>query len=158
VIRPAPARAAFGSMKSQACSSISQSTGAVDEHVPVARRLLGLSHRARDVVHVGDQRPLAQVDAGLVAAKDPDRHAVVMVAAPAAAGSKVRRPATTAPVDMNSSTTWPLTPADRRAASRSTSQPVIAICARVRPVAWTSSSFVGSVPWTCRCSDRALLI
>jgi hypothetical protein len=58
--------------------------GAVDQHVLVARSLLGLSHRARHVVHVSDQRPLAHVDAGLVAAKDPDRHAVVMVAAPAA--------------------------------------------------------------------------
>src|SRR6266508_831733 len=58
--------------------------GAVDQHVLVARRLLGSSHRARHVVHVSDQRPLAHVDAGLVAAKDPDRHAVVMVAAPAA--------------------------------------------------------------------------
>ena len=69
--------------------------GAVDQHVLVARRVLGLSHRARHVIHVCDQRPLADVDAGLVAAQDPDRHAVVMVAAQPPAGSKVRRPATT---------------------------------------------------------------
>ena len=35
--------------------------GAVDEHVLVARSLLGTSHRSRDVVHIGDQWPLPQV-------------------------------------------------------------------------------------------------
>ena len=84
--------------------------GAVDQHVPVAGGALGLGHRGRDVVHIGDQRPLADVDAGLTAAEDPDRHAVVVVAAPAAGRLEGPRPATTAPVAMNSSTTWPLAP------------------------------------------------
>src|SRR5919109_1861101 len=57
--------------------------GAVDEHVLVARGLLGLGHRDFDVRHVGDQRPLTDVDAGLMAAVDEDRHAVVVVTAPA---------------------------------------------------------------------------
>ena len=60
--------------------------GAVDQHVLVARRPLGLCHRGPDVVHIGDERPLPDVDAGLVAAEDADRHAVVVVAAPAASG------------------------------------------------------------------------
>jgi hypothetical protein len=42
-----------------------------------------LSHRARDVVHVGDQRPLGHV-VGIAAGEDEDRHAVVVVAAPEA--------------------------------------------------------------------------
>src|SRR5581483_234231 len=48
-------------------------------------RVLGVGHRALEVVCVGDQRPLADVDARLVAAEYPDRHAVV-VPAPAARG------------------------------------------------------------------------
>src|SRR5438046_10458900 len=59
-------------------------SGAVNQHVILARRALGLGHRALDVVHISDQRPLAHVDARLAAAEDPDRHAVVVVAAPAA--------------------------------------------------------------------------
>src|SRR5829696_3245870 len=58
--------------------------GAVDQHVLVARSLLGSRHRSRDVVEVGDQRPPRDVDAGLVAREDEDRDAVVVVAAPAA--------------------------------------------------------------------------
>ena len=58
--------------------------GAVDQHVLVARSLLGPSHRSRDVVQVGDQRPLPDVDSGLLAAEDEDRHAIVVVPAPAA--------------------------------------------------------------------------
>jgi hypothetical protein len=61
-------------------------SGAVDQHVLVARSLLGPGHRRRDVVDVGDQRPLRYVDAGLVAGEDEDRHAVVVVATPAARG------------------------------------------------------------------------
>jgi hypothetical protein len=57
--------------------------GAVDEHVLLARCALGLGHRALQVVRVGDQWPLAHVDAGRLAAEDPDRHAVVVVTAPA---------------------------------------------------------------------------
>src|SRR5215218_3562374 len=57
-------------------------SGAVDQHVLVARSLLGLSRRTRDVVHVGDQRPLPHI-IGVVAGEDQDRHAVVVVAAPA---------------------------------------------------------------------------
>ena len=38
--------------------------GAVDEHVPVARGLLGPGHGGRDVVHVRDERPLAARSAG----------------------------------------------------------------------------------------------
>jgi hypothetical protein len=59
-------------------------TGAVHEHVPVARRFLRSGHRGRDVAHVADERPARDVDAGLVARDDEDRHAVVVVAAPAA--------------------------------------------------------------------------
>jgi len=58
-------------------------SGPVDQHVLVARTLLGPSHRTRDVVHVGDQRPLPQI-VGVAAGEDEDRHAVVVVAAPAA--------------------------------------------------------------------------
>ena len=39
--------------------------GAVDQHVPVAGRLLGLGDRGADVAHVGDERPVSDVDAGL---------------------------------------------------------------------------------------------
>ncbi len=65
-------------------------SGAVDEHVLVACRLLGLRHRSRDVVHVRDQGPLRYVDARLVAGDDEDRHAVVVVPAPAA--GRLERP------------------------------------------------------------------
>ena len=57
--------------------------GAVDQHVLVARRLLRLTHRARHVAHVADQRPLCPA-LGLLAGEDEDRHAVVVVAVPAA--------------------------------------------------------------------------
>src|SRR5215207_2917098 len=59
-------------------------SGAVDQHVVVARSLPGLGHRGPDVVHIGDQRPLSHLAAGLTTAQDEDRHAVVVVAAPAA--------------------------------------------------------------------------
>lgn len=98
--------------------------GAVNKHVLVARSLLGLGHRGFEVGHVGDERPLADVDAGLPAAVDEDWDAVVVVA-PAAGRLEVPRPATIAPVDMNSSTTLPLTPPERRMASRSTSPPPV---------------------------------
>jgi hypothetical protein len=58
-------------------------SGAMDQDVLVARGFLRLGHRGRDVVHVGDQRPLRQIG-GVVAGEDEDRHAVVVVAAPAA--------------------------------------------------------------------------
>src|SRR5215217_5362450 len=58
-------------------------SGAVDEHVRVTRSLLGLTHRAGDVVHAGDQRPLPDIDSRLLAVEDEDRHAAVVVAAPA---------------------------------------------------------------------------
>ena len=87
--------------------------GAVDEHVLVARGSLGLGHRGRDVVDVGDQRPLRRSLSG-------SRRLRMKIGTPSwwsppqpPAGSKVPRPATTAPVDMNSSMTWPLTPATR---------------------------------------------
>src|SRR5215218_7719288 len=52
-----------------------------------------------------------------------------------AAGSKVPRPATTAPVAMNSSTTRPLRPPERRMASRSSASPPLKIhsCRRSPP-------------------------
>ncbi len=59
-------------------------SGAVNQHVLVARSLLGLGHRGPDVGHIGDQRPLPHFAVGLAAAEDEDRHAVVVVAAPAA--------------------------------------------------------------------------
>ena len=59
-------------------------SGPVDQHVHVARSLLGVGHRSRDVVDVGDERPLRDVDAGLMAGEDKDRDAIVVVTAPAA--------------------------------------------------------------------------
>src|SRR5215208_6317715 len=56
---------------------------ALDQHVLVARSPLGLGHRGPDVLHIGDERPLPRVDAGLAAAEDPDRHAIMVVATPA---------------------------------------------------------------------------
>jgi hypothetical protein len=56
---------------------------AMDQHVAVARSLLGSSHRSSNVVQVGDQRPLPQLG-GVVAGEDEDRYAVVVIAAPAA--------------------------------------------------------------------------
>ncbi len=64
------------------CNCELRRSGAVDQHVPVARGLLGPSHRTRDVAQVGDQRPLPQIG-GVVAGEDEDRRAVVVVAAPA---------------------------------------------------------------------------
>ena len=58
-------------------------SGAVDQHVLLARSLLGLGHRGPDVGHVGNQRPLLRLAAGLTAGEDEDRDAVVVVAAPA---------------------------------------------------------------------------
>jgi hypothetical protein len=49
----------------------------------VACGLPGSSHCSRDVVDVGDQRPLPEAG-GVLASENEDRHAVVMVAAPAA--------------------------------------------------------------------------
>jgi hypothetical protein len=88
-------------------------SGALDKHVPEVRGPLGLGQRDRDVIHVGDVRPVADIDAGLTPAEDPDRHAVVMVAVPPARRLKGARPATTAPVAIISSSTWPLSPAGR---------------------------------------------
>jgi hypothetical protein len=48
-----------------------------------------------------------------MAAEDEDRHAVVVVTAPATRRLECPRPATTAPVAMSSSKSWPLTPAGR---------------------------------------------
>src|SRR4029450_118274 len=59
-------------------------SGTVDEHVPVARSLLGPGHRGRHVVHVRNQWPLRSADAGLRTGEDEDRYAVVVVAAPTA--------------------------------------------------------------------------
>jgi hypothetical protein len=58
-------------------------SGAMDQHVLVARGLLGLGHRGPDVAQVGDQRPLPHFAVGRMAGEDEDRHAVVVVAAPA---------------------------------------------------------------------------
>src|SRR5919198_1938055 len=60
--------------------------GAMHEDVLPVRALLGAGHGGRDVVHIGDQRPRADVDAGLPAAVDEDRDAVVVVAFPASSG------------------------------------------------------------------------
>src|SRR6266566_1157607 len=54
--------------------------GAVNKHVLVARSLLCLAHRGFDVGHVSDERPLADVNAGLPAAVDEDWDAVGVVA------------------------------------------------------------------------------
>jgi hypothetical protein len=67
-------------------------SGAVDEHVLVGRRLLGLVIAVVMSLTLGDERPLRYVDAGLVAGDDEDRHAVVVVAAPAA--RRLERPST----------------------------------------------------------------
>ena len=79
-------------------------SGAVDKHVLVARSLLCLGHHGPDVVHVGNQRPLPQI-VGVVAGEDEDRHAVVVVSAPAARRLEGSPAGDDAPVDMNSSTT-----------------------------------------------------
>src|SRR5919198_140806 len=42
-------------------------SGAVDEHLLVARSLLGRSHRLLDVAHVRDQRPVRLVGVGFTA-------------------------------------------------------------------------------------------
>jgi hypothetical protein len=83
---------------------------AVDEHVAVARSLLRSGHRRGDVVDVGDQRPATDVDAGLTAAVDEDRDAVVVVAVPATRGLEGPATSDDGAVAMNSSTTRPLTP------------------------------------------------
>jgi hypothetical protein len=59
-------------------------SGAVNQHVLITRSLLGPRHPGPDVGHVGDQRPLRRIDSRLLAAEDEDRHAVVVVTAPAA--------------------------------------------------------------------------
>src|SRR5918994_1992248 len=56
---------------------------AVDQHVLLAGSRSRLGHRHFEVGHVGDQRPLADIDAGLLPAVDKDRYAVVVVATPA---------------------------------------------------------------------------
>lgn len=58
----------------------------VNQHVVLARRLLGVSHRCLDVAHTRDERPMRDIDAWFLAIQDEDPHAVVMVAAPAARG------------------------------------------------------------------------
>src|SRR5215203_2142464 len=57
--------------------------GTVDQHVLVAGSLLGLGHRGSDVGHVAYQRPRPRGAVGPPAGEDEDRHAVVVVAAPA---------------------------------------------------------------------------
>src|SRR6266704_370114 len=57
--------------------------GPVDEYVLLAGRVLGQVHRALDVAHVSHRGPL-QPGVGLMAGQDEDRHAVVVVTAPAA--------------------------------------------------------------------------
>jgi hypothetical protein len=71
--------------------------GAVHRDLLVAGGLLGASHGGFDVGDVGHERPAADVDPRLVAAEDEDRHAVVVIAAPAAgrlegAGARHDRP------------------------------------------------------------------
>ena len=85
------------------CEREPRHTGTVHQHVPSARGLLRLGHRGRDVGLVADQRPLSGHAVGVATGEDEDRDAVVVVATQPPAGSKVPRPATTAPVDMNSS-------------------------------------------------------
>src|SRR5829696_10025622 len=58
-------------------------SGTVHQHVPAARSLLGLGHRSLHVGHVAHQRPPPHYAVGLPASEDEDRHAVVVVAAPA---------------------------------------------------------------------------
>jgi hypothetical protein len=58
-------------------------SSAVDQDVLVTCSLLGLSHRTDDVVHVGNQRKLERQAGGLSPGEDEDRHAIMMVAAPA---------------------------------------------------------------------------
>src|ERR1039458_4666832 len=57
---------------------------AVDQHVLVARGPLGLAHRDPDIAHIGDERPLADIDARRTTTEHPDRHTVVVIATPAA--------------------------------------------------------------------------
>ena len=71
-------------VKETGCEHELRDRGPVDEHFLLARGSCGLGHCGSEVVDVGDQRPLARVDAGFLAAVDPDRHAVVVVTAPAA--------------------------------------------------------------------------
>src|SRR5512132_504254 len=78
---------------------------------------------------LGDERPARHVDAWLMPADDPNGHAVVVIAAPAAGELEDPLPATVAPVDMDSSTIRPWAPPARRIAPRSTSPRV-----QVRPV------------------------
>lgn len=56
--------------------------GALDEHVVVARGLLGLGHGLLDVAHIGNQRPLAPLTVARMTGNGEDRHAVVMITAP----------------------------------------------------------------------------
>ena len=58
----------------------------MDKDVLVGGSLPGPGDRRLDVLQIGDQRPLADVDARLPAAVDEDRYVVVVVAAPAAGG------------------------------------------------------------------------
>jgi dihydrofolate reductase len=46
---------------------------AVHEHGLVARRLSGLSHRTRNIVHVGNERPAPELG-GVIAGEDEDRY------------------------------------------------------------------------------------
>ena len=73
---------------------------------PSHRGLLGLGHRGRDVVHVADQRPLPRLAAGVAAVRMKIGTPPWCSPPQPPARSKLPRPATTAPVDMNSSTTW----------------------------------------------------
>ena len=56
--------------------------GTVNQYVLLGRSALGLGHCGRDVVDIGHEWPVADVDARLAAAQDPDWRAVVEVAAP----------------------------------------------------------------------------
>src|SRR5918996_1320824 len=64
--------------ESELCDS-----GAVHQYVLPDGALFCLRHRTPDVAYVGHERPLRDVDAGLVSGDDEDRHAVVVIAAPA---------------------------------------------------------------------------
>jgi hypothetical protein len=56
--------------------------GTVEHHVALAGGLLGRGDRRPDVRRVRDERPLRDVDAGLVPGDDEDGYAVVVVATP----------------------------------------------------------------------------
>jgi hypothetical protein len=91
----------------------SRGCGAVDQHVLLVRSPLGLGHRGRYVGHISDQRPSPHFAVGFTAADDEDGTPSWWSPPQPPAGSKVRRPVTTAPVAISSSKTWPFTPEGR---------------------------------------------